>query len=219
MGKGNLHDDHQRKKQFQPSISSYFDKPTTTSSPPLPAETQASLINVGMRVRKSVPEGYKTHKTVMYSSDLLESQPALSQPTLQRGYSRELTPFSGIHKVGDYAQQEQWSSSAPALLNETSFGSSPLLNNSQTTISSTNSFKSQDTASRKRSYEEDMEESMDAFFDEMEQEDEIVARKILQPKTYSRKQRMLDLLNSGGDFPDAHFLRPESEIDMSEEYT
>src|SRR5271170_1264809 len=29
----------------------------------LDADTQASLLNVGMRIRKAVPEGYKTHKT------------------------------------------------------------------------------------------------------------------------------------------------------------
>ena len=67
--------EHARKRQYQ--IHSFFQRNASTIAssgssspshsispllPPLPAETQSSLLSVGMRVRKSVPEGYKTHK-------------------------------------------------------------------------------------------------------------------------------------------------------------
>lgn len=59
------------KRPFQPSISSYLGRGsietdstnlsrTSILSPSLPATIQSNLLHVGMRVRKSVPEGYKT---------------------------------------------------------------------------------------------------------------------------------------------------------------
>ena len=51
------------KRPHQSSIDSYFEHIEsalfTMYSPSLPASIQSSLLNVGMRVRKSVPEGYK----------------------------------------------------------------------------------------------------------------------------------------------------------------
>ncbi|KAI7171612.1 hypothetical protein KC316_g10193 [Hortaea werneckii] len=145
----NLPDQHIRKRPFQPSITSYFDqragpssssaasstnsrRPTTDGawdaysppilSPPVPEETQASLLSVGMRVRKSVPEGYKTHKTLgdgmgsveggVSRSELGSKVPSSSAPAkVGRGRvgsgagaaargARELMPFCGLHKVG-----------------------------------------------------------------------------------------------------------------------
>lgn len=62
-----------KKRPFQPSVDSYFHHATketnclavtpyveSTSVPTLPPAIQSSLLNVGMRVRKSIPEGYKT---------------------------------------------------------------------------------------------------------------------------------------------------------------
>jgi hypothetical protein len=66
-----------------------------------------------MRVRKSVPEGYKTGSP--YSSFALFSDPSIKNPSSQtssattkkgsRPRARELTPFCGILKVGGMAQQ------------------------------------------------------------------------------------------------------------------
>ncbi|OBT67788.1 hypothetical protein VE03_03472 [Pseudogymnoascus sp. 23342-1-I1] len=127
---------HQAKRPYagthsqhhQSSITSYFPSPSggvpsqptirNTSSPPvLPATVQSSLLNVGMRVRKSVPEGYKTGS---YSSFALFSDqappPSKPQQQLQQqqkrrvkqvqgGAVRELAPFCGIMKVGGLAVQ------------------------------------------------------------------------------------------------------------------
>jgi hypothetical protein len=126
---------HQAKRPYagthsqhhQSSITSYFPSPSgaapspttvrNASSPPvLPATVQSSLLNVGMRVRKSVPEGYKTGS---YSSFALFSDQApptkpQQQPQQQQrrrakqapgSAARELAPFCGIMKVGGLAVQ------------------------------------------------------------------------------------------------------------------
>ena len=117
---------HTRKRQFQPSIDSFFSRtdraplqpqPTpppsrpTSSTPELPPAVQANLLSVGMRVRKAVPEGYKTHKTALFS----DSRPAeAARPPLGSSGAaanasqrpRELLPFCGLHRVGGWAVQD-----------------------------------------------------------------------------------------------------------------
>ena len=106
------------KRPFQPSISSYFGHikdadchpataPTSTLGPVLPATIQSSLLNVGMRVRKSVPEGYKTKQKMF--CDL--SKP-FGAPTSKSNRTRSastsfngLLPYCGILKVGGYESQ------------------------------------------------------------------------------------------------------------------
>ncbi|KAI9863375.1 MAG: hypothetical protein M1813_003817 [Trichoglossum hirsutum] len=113
----------QAKRPFQPSITSYFSSTQPTSSPqsqpvhaqcapPLPAKVQSSLLNVGMRVRKSVPEGYKTGSycglgaaTDHGSSSYAIAGSFSSQGTTDR-HLTELTPYCGIMKVGGYALQQ-----------------------------------------------------------------------------------------------------------------
>ncbi|KAI9789550.1 MAG: hypothetical protein M1816_005957 [Peltula sp. TS41687] len=108
----------QSKRPFQPSITSYFPpnegRPSTLSrqspssrhaSPVLPTAVQSSLLNVGMRVRKSVPEGYKT-KEERYSLTP-NVRTTINHPTSTAGLrSRELAPFCGILKVGGYNRQQ-----------------------------------------------------------------------------------------------------------------
>ncbi|CZR58643.1 uncharacterized protein PAC_08535 [Phialocephala subalpina] len=124
---------HQAKRPYagsQPSITSYFSPSNSSNyscstndarSPPLPPSVQSNLLSVGMRVRKSVPEGYKTGT---YSAFQLFSDTSSTLPTVHHDHStsmsgaqkpktrpragaRELTPFCGILKVGGMAQQ-QW---------------------------------------------------------------------------------------------------------------
>ncbi|KAI8951788.1 ribonucleotide reductase inhibitor-domain-containing protein [Xylaria longipes] len=81
---------------------------STHSTPHLPASVQANLLSVGMRVRKSVPEGYKTGN---YNAFALwdESDTGPTAGTMGEGQRsranafsspRELLPFCGIHRVG-----------------------------------------------------------------------------------------------------------------------
>lgn len=98
----------------QRQITSFFNArdPATpvaepTRAPRLPPSVEANLLSVGMRVRKSVPEGYKTstHSAFKLWTDNtpLPSGPAKS-PSSSAG-TRELLPFCGINKTGGLAFQ------------------------------------------------------------------------------------------------------------------
>ncbi|KAL9633735.1 MAG: hypothetical protein Q9164_004524 [Protoblastenia rupestris] len=136
------------KKPFQQSISSYFDPvdndelstpPSTKSSacigmPVLPIIVQSSLLNVGMRVRKSIPEGNKTKRRLFseptqdYSNNLDNSSSSGSSfPNCYHG----LRPYCGLFRVGGESPQvmpaeedlpplhfdnESWSLSLPSSL-------------------------------------------------------------------------------------------------------
>ncbi|ROT35430.1 hypothetical protein SODALDRAFT_328771 [Sodiomyces alkalinus F11] len=111
----------------QRQITSFFSPrtPTTTpvaasSQPILPANVQTNLLNVGMRVRKSVPEGYKTgtyssfklwsdvDNTHVPVSSSAEPPTTSRSATLAASSQRELLPFCGIHKVGGLATQPSY---------------------------------------------------------------------------------------------------------------
>ncbi|KAF2008904.1 hypothetical protein BU24DRAFT_428894 [Aaosphaeria arxii CBS 175.79] len=96
-----------------------------TVFPQVPGSVQASLLSVGMRVRKAVPEGYKTLKssngTALPSiqTTLLSSASSKTPSTTETyvvkpaagfvedglQHQRELLPFCGLHKIGGYAEQ------------------------------------------------------------------------------------------------------------------
>ncbi|KAI8624905.1 hypothetical protein F5Y19DRAFT_452238 [Xylariaceae sp. FL1651] len=94
------------------------------NTPHLPASVQANLLSVGMRVRKSVPEGYKTGNYNAFSLwDENHSQPAAE--TMVEGQRsranaistpRELLPFCGIHKVGGLGTQSEDHPRMPPML-------------------------------------------------------------------------------------------------------
>ncbi|KAF2261822.1 hypothetical protein CC78DRAFT_583340 [Lojkania enalia] len=91
------------------------------AAPALPATVQADLLSVGMRVRKSVPEGYKTHKTsslptiqttlsktpntICSANDAYSVKPPRDAIPEVLQHQRELLPFCGLHKIGGYAEQ------------------------------------------------------------------------------------------------------------------
>ncbi|KAJ9638295.1 hypothetical protein H2199_006982 [Coniosporium tulheliwenetii] len=108
---------HRAKRQFQPSITTFFGRADRGDygfdsslsfgepqflTPHLPAAVQASLLNVGMRVRKSVPEGYKTHKTLPPSNSINAAPPYTFAHQTQAAPSKpvELLPYCGLLKTG-----------------------------------------------------------------------------------------------------------------------
>ncbi|KAH8698880.1 ribonucleotide reductase inhibitor-domain-containing protein [Talaromyces proteolyticus] len=113
-----------KKRRFQPPITNFFvpastdetpgvsynsyAAPTHTPTPTLPNDILSSLLGVGARVRKSVPEGYKTEqkKMTQYTIPAPRREPTESSAPLQqtRVYAG-LEPFCGLHKVGNYAVQ------------------------------------------------------------------------------------------------------------------
>jgi hypothetical protein len=136
-------EEHRSKRKFQPSITSYFalrddfdeddhlrgdpitrprqhqhirtaqQQQSESLAPTLPGQVQADLLNVGMRVRKSVPEGYKTHKmtalpsitTTLIKPTTLDVKPPRDAVPIDFVHQRELLPFCGLHKVAGYAEQ------------------------------------------------------------------------------------------------------------------
>ncbi|UKZ72001.1 uncharacterized protein TrAtP1_012938 [Trichoderma atroviride] len=83
---------------------------------PLPANVQANLLSVGMRVRKSVPEGYKTTGTSAFKlwtdstrpGEVKASSQMMSTGKPASAVSRELLPFCGINKVGGLDTQPEF---------------------------------------------------------------------------------------------------------------
>ena len=126
-----LQNSSSKKRRFQPPITSYFvtstpeteeksstlshhsyAAPTNSPTPALPANILSSLLGVGARVRKSVPEGYKTEQkkltayTIAASSREAEAETgSVTLPQSTTTVYAELEPFCGMHKVGNYAVQ------------------------------------------------------------------------------------------------------------------
>ncbi|KAI1821419.1 hypothetical protein F4861DRAFT_469204 [Xylaria intraflava] len=97
-------------------------KQNPSNLPKLPTSVQANLLSVGMRVRKSVPEGYKTGN---YNAFALLDENDTSPPTKVIGEGqrsranafsspRELLPFCGIHKVGGLDTQPEHHDHTPS---------------------------------------------------------------------------------------------------------
>lgn len=237
---------HVRKRQIQQqSLDSYIDRHSPNSglrrqreeplTPSLPDETQASLLSVGMRVRKSVPEGYKTHKTIGLPSVRLPSTASVT-PSVSRAQAynttrvegaRELAPFCGLHKTGGLAPQNV-TSSAPARMqpyNEAAEDEDDLPDSmfSQSTLQSTqDSFGSWSSSAqipgRKRTYEDDIEDDLDSFFDDDTAMDSVrpTALRLDRPlasmrQSLSRRsaQKTETQVFGVDDFEDASFLGPQ----------
>ena len=109
---------HRTKRPFQPGIDSYFarvdrDEYLTSAAPPsevdersnLPATVQSNLLSVGMRVRKAVPEGYRTGKNTVDFSDDCPS-PSGSMVSISSSRGNELQPFCGLHRTGGFGVQD-----------------------------------------------------------------------------------------------------------------
>ncbi|KAJ5970144.1 uncharacterized protein N7479_000062 [Penicillium vulpinum] len=112
--------DLSKRRRFQPPITTFFtsasgpvssDTPavshhhhyaaeTFSAHPIVPAKVQSSLMSVGMRVRKSVADGYRTHMSKPEEKAPLPTaigQTPRAQPYHGSRYS-ELPPFSGARK-------------------------------------------------------------------------------------------------------------------------
>ncbi|RFU79805.1 ribonucleotide reductase inhibitor [Trichoderma arundinaceum] len=104
----------------QRQITSFFAAQSPNSSAPadadvaqqpaLPAHVQANLLSVGMRVRKSVPEGYKTAGSSAFKlwTDNTKPGAAKAPVVAAKPVSRELLPFCGINKVGGLDTQPEF---------------------------------------------------------------------------------------------------------------
>ncbi|KAL8706644.1 MAG: hypothetical protein Q9201_000341 [Fulgogasparrea decipioides] len=103
---------HPTKRRFQTNITSYLSQISTPTphhtekpaglAPELPPAIQSSLLNVGMRIRKSVPEGYKTKQ----AGCVLRTN--VDDCAVFRGGNSEdaeLVPYCGMNKTGSQEVQ------------------------------------------------------------------------------------------------------------------
>lgn len=147
-----------------PISSSGFEQlPAVALRPALPADTESNLLTVGMRVRKSVPEGYKTGSsysafTLFNDNDDDDAVAAAAakhrhhphQPTTvatqppRSSYSaathRELLPFCAIHAVGGLLPAHP--PPLPTIIRHDSLDDVPSLSSSQSSLASNNSSSS-----------------------------------------------------------------------------
>ncbi|PHH61203.1 hypothetical protein CDD81_684 [Ophiocordyceps australis] len=113
---------HRRKRLFagaatdpsQRQITSYFspaDASSATSAssawPQIPDNVAANLMSVGMRVRKSVPEGYRNVDTGVFKLWTESNSPGQAQTHRATQPVHELLPFCGLNKVGGLHVQPQ----------------------------------------------------------------------------------------------------------------
>lgn len=177
----------------QRQITSFFKSgpPAPPSpQPELPPSVQANLLSVGMRVRKSVPEGYKTVGPSAFK--LWTDNSPLPTPTTTRApkaNSRELLPFCGINKVGGLATQPEFED-VPEL------DSVPELTMSQESVESI------DSDSRKRLFEEE---------EEVDDPREVTPGDRAMAIPRSRKNVPFKGGKGNADFPDAEFFVYDGE--------
>ena len=232
------------KRPFQPSISSYFGRindadchpataPTSTLSPVLPATIQSSLLNVGMRVRKSVPEGYKTKQKMFcdlskpFGASSSKSSRTRSASTSFNG----LLPYCGILKVGGHESQvpvpeetglpplqsnsDDWSFPSSQESNTSTISNTSLIAPSHVSIAT--------TSSNKRRREDADEEDLDLESQPVSPRSRPIShtrmpnlndiRAIALPKSRSKVSQAEEIEESEmvdvGDFGEAVFLRPD----------
>lgn len=171
---------------FFPSVdatSLSFPEAAPSSRPVLPADTQSNLLNVGMRVRKSVPEGYKTgtysamglfkdldniSKDIENNSTPQSTTPSsVTRPSSYNSTQRELLPFCGINKIGGLSSQPSFTFESPSPPSTYGFSvpsldDVPSLSSSQDSIKSSSSALSIDigrTATTRKRFHDDGDES------------------------------------------------------------
>ncbi|RHZ64583.1 uncharacterized protein CDV56_108091 [Aspergillus thermomutatus] len=242
-----------KRRRFQPPITTFFSPVsdsngtdaactphlshnhyaavTHSATPVLPARIQSSLLSVGMRVRKSIAEGYKTKGVKMFDaptstitlSTKQEHSTGRGCPTIRA----ELDPFCGLSKSGDYTIKPH---SDPAYrLSHTGDHNVDIVTDdgdafslppsSQESVYSANN-------SHKRSYVPD---DVDEYASDFEHimfatPDPVSGRTILCPSLKHQRRRFVALQNQAkstvqqrtmevDDFEEPLFLRRREEVD------
>lgn len=193
----------------QRSITSFFnsqpsadvvDSPSHQSV--LPATVQANLLSVGMRVRKSVPEGYKTVGTSAFKL-WTDNTPLPAQTTRHattKASSRELLPFCGINSVGGLDFQ-------PA--SERDDDEVPDLDALPELTMSQESNDSVDGNSRKRFFFDDDDDELDASPRPLTMDDQGNVRVLAVPVSRTKKPARVHTqghARSNSDFEEADFF-------------
>ena len=234
--------DLSKRRRFQPPITTFFANSsesnpacdgvsynhystrTYSPTPTVPATVQSSLLSVGMRVRKSVAEGYKTNGSKI---DEKTTFPSYNPTILHRspGTTSELSPFCGTTKAGDSVTQPH---SMPA--HGIDYNNNQLVTDDGDAFSlppssqeSTASYSTQPTA-QKRSFDTDCLDDCDSESDSsttlapsFHSMTPTVGRTILSPKLGHQRRRFVAMQEQRtmdiDDFDEPSFLRRREEVD------
>ncbi|KAF4983158.1 hypothetical protein FZEAL_1381 [Fusarium zealandicum] len=207
----------------QRQITSFFNARSCTDpvdattnrapQPALPSAVQSNLLSVGMRVRKSVPEGYKTVGPSAFKiwTDNAPVATSITDSAPAKGLSRELLPFCGINKVGGLDSQPEFEGDddVPDL------NSLPELTMSQESTESAASAWS----SRKRIFDDDDEPAVDSWV--LSSANEGDARVFAIPVSQAQKGARFEDPGqenraTGTDFEEAEFLVFGADADMDQ---
>ncbi|KAM5348877.1 hypothetical protein ACJ41O_008700 [Fusarium nematophilum] len=219
----------------QRQITSFFNPRSSTDpvdaeaeparQPALPSSVQANLLSVGMRVRKSVPEGYKTVGTSAFklwtdnapmAAASTTTTPTRRAPT--KALSRELLPFCGINKVGGLDTQPEFERDDDDDGDVPDLDAIPELTMSQESNDSVDSHE----ASRKRIFDEDDGDELDAGPGTLIMGSQGNSRVLAVPVSRAQKAAGFkdvgqENVKTGSDFGEAEFLvyGAEREMDLA----
>ncbi|CEI69967.1 hypothetical protein FVEN_g7176 [Fusarium venenatum] len=202
----------------QRQITSFFNARTPVESaaaeaqkplkPVLPSTVQSNLLSVGMRVRKSVPEGYKTVGTSAFKL-WTDNAPVNTTKTTARvptkGASRELLPFCGINRVGGLDTQPEFEREDDV----PDIDAIPELTMSQESNESAASYD----GSRKRFFDEEEDELVESRAMDVQSNSRVMAIPVSR-KGAGLRGFVSNNRNSGSDFEEADFL-VDPEMDMT----
>jgi hypothetical protein len=204
----------------QRQITSFF--PSSRSSPDvapvsyaapqpaLPATVQSNLLSVGMRVRKSVPEGYKTGTMSAFKlwSDNTPVPAPMSTVSMPKASARELAPFCGINRVGGLDVQHMDDDDVPSL------DALPELTMSQESTDSNVSSE----PSRKRGLVDDDAEAEERLWDGEPSTYNLPHNRVMAvPRSRTKSKHAHGTMPVDNDFDDADFLvfSDNAEMDTS----
>ncbi|CAF3474386.1 hypothetical protein FGSG_06408 [Fusarium graminearum PH-1] len=203
----------------QRQITSFFNARTSAESaaaeaekplqPALPSTVQANLLSVGMRVRKSVPEGYKTVGTSafkLWTDNAPVNTTKITARAPAKAASRELLPFCGINRVGGLDTQPEFEREDDV----PDIDAIPELTMSQDSNESAESYD----GSRKRIFDAEEDELVESRSMDVQSNSRIMAIPVSRKGAGLRGFVSNNNQNSGSDFEEADFL-VNPEMDMT----
>lgn len=239
-----------KRRRFQPPITTFFSPAVSDSNgtdaacnphlshnhyaaathsptPVLPAKIQSSLLSVGMRVRKSVAEGYKTKGVKMFDAPgTTITLSAKQDPSTGKNCTTiraELAPFCGLSKSADYTIQAH-SNPAYRLSDTRNYNVDIVTDDGDAFSLPPSSQESVYSANngQKRSYDPDDadEYASDFEYSTFGTPDPVPGRTILYPSLGNQRRRFVALQNQAqlrtmevDDFEEPLFLRRREEVD------
>ncbi|KAJ5682901.1 hypothetical protein N7462_006066 [Penicillium macrosclerotiorum] len=184
----------------------HYSARTFSATPVVPAKIQANLLSVGMRVRKSVGDGYKTQLAMKVDKPPITAEAYVAQSHSGNTRPAELAPFSGLVKS---SYDSQPTSDHVITDDGDAFSLPP--SSQESTVSSVSHASAMNTQKRQFDTEDDSDD--EAWTDAP------VGRTIISPKLGLQRRHILAQRASSrstmdlDDFGEAPFLCRREEVD------